>query len=62
MPDDTGAMPRVGKRTWRRLLGGFAIAVIVAVFASCPRSRSGSWPARQGRTHHPGEQLGPAPE
>jgi hypothetical protein len=34
MPDGTGAMPRVGKRTRRRLLGGgFAIAVVVSVFA-----------------------------
>ena len=33
MPDDTAASPRVGKRTIRRLLGGgFAVAVIVAVF------------------------------
>ena len=33
MPDDRGSSPRVGKRTRRRLLGGgFAIAVIVAVF------------------------------
>jgi uncharacterized protein (TIRG00374 family) len=33
MPDDTAASPRLGKRTKRRLLGGgFAVAVIVAVF------------------------------
>lgn len=33
MPDDTGASPRVGKRTKRRLLGGgFAVVVIAAVF------------------------------
>ncbi len=33
MPDDTGAPPRVGKRTKRRLLGGgIAVAVIAAVF------------------------------